>query len=238
MDEWQLRAAVSKDLPALAEVYLRSRTAALPAMPPGVHPPDEVRAWVGGWDLAAWDVWLAQAAEGHVLGYAVVTDDWLHSLYVDPDASGRGVGGALLDMAKQLRPHGFCLWVFESNLPARTFYAHRGLIELDRTDGSANEEKAPDIRMAWPGHDPAEFLRRQLADVEEQLRGLAAQRDALRRALGDGLTGAPGPRRPSGHAQAPRDQSPGRVVRFAGGTKGEDDDRYRCPVGVTVSTVC
>ena len=183
MDEWQLRPATSEDLPAIAEVYLRTRAAALPAMPPGVHPDDEVRAWVSGWDLAAWDVWLAQGVQGGVLGYAVVAGDWLHSLYVDPGSAGRGIGGALLDMVKQDRPDGFCLWVFESNTPARAFYANRGLIELDWTDGSANEENAPDIRMAWPGRDPSAFLRRQLDDVEGQLRGLAAQREALTRAL-------------------------------------------------------
>jgi hypothetical protein len=35
----------------------------------------------------------------------------------------------------------------------------RGLVELERTDGAANEEKAPDVRMAWPGRDPLAFYR-------------------------------------------------------------------------------
>jgi len=183
MDAWQLRPAGPDDLPRLAEVYLRSRAAAIPAMPPGIHPDDEVRTWVGGWDLAAWDVWLAEDGSGRTLGYAVVADDWLHSLYVAPDSAGHGIGGALLDMVKQLRPAGFSLWVFESNAPARAFYAHRGLIELERTDGSANEEKAPDIRMAWTGAEPAAFLRRQIDDVDAQLRDLLVRREALVRAL-------------------------------------------------------
>ena len=46
-------------------------------------------------------------------------------------------------------PGGFCLWVFETNTPARGFYARHGLVELERTDGAGNEEKQPDIRMAW-----------------------------------------------------------------------------------------
>ena len=80
--------------------------------------------------------------------------EWLDDLYVDPAAQGTGVGSALLDLVKAQRPAGFCLWVFESNEPARGFYRARGLVDLERTDGAANEEKAPDIRMAWPGTDP------------------------------------------------------------------------------------
>jgi chorismate mutase/L-amino acid N-acyltransferase YncA len=166
MDELLLRPAGRDDLPGLAELYVRARAAAVPAMPPGIHPDAEVRAWVGGWDLDAWDVWVAEA-DGRPQGYAVVAGDWLHSLFVAPDAAGQGVGGALLDLVKGLRPEGFCLWVFESNLPARAFY----------------ENRAPDIRMAWPGADPLAFYRRLIDEVDEQLGDLLARRAALTRAV-------------------------------------------------------
>ena len=39
--------------------------------------------------------------------------------------------------------------MFESNAPARAFYARHGLVEREHTDGSENEERAPDLRMAW-----------------------------------------------------------------------------------------
>lgn len=182
MDELRLRPAGRGDLPGLAELFLRARAAAVPAMPPGTHSDADVRAWVGGWDLDAWDVWLAEA-DGRPVGFAVVAGDWLHSLYVAPDAAGQGVGGTLLDLVKGLRPAGFCLWVFESNVPAREFYEHRGLVDLERTDGSANEERAPDIRMAWPGSDPLAFFRRLIDEVDEQLGDLLARRAALTRAV-------------------------------------------------------
>jgi chorismate mutase/GNAT superfamily N-acetyltransferase len=182
MDELRLRPAGTSDLPALAEVFLRARAAAVPAMPPGTHSDAEVRAWVGGWDLAAWDVWLAEA-DGPPLGFAVVAGDWLHSLYVAPEAAGQGIGGTLLDLVKGLRPGGFGLWVFESNVPARSFYEHRGLVSLERTDGSGNEEGAPDLRMAWPGSDPLAFFRRLIDEVDEQLGDLLARRAALTRAV-------------------------------------------------------
>jgi GNAT superfamily N-acetyltransferase len=151
--EVTLRPAGHDDLDAIAEVHLAARAAAVPAMPPGVHPPDDVRAWVRGWDLSTYDVWVAEAGPD-VVGYARFTDTWLDDLYVDPRWQGRGVGSALFDLVTALRPDGICLWVFESNEPARAFYRRRGCAEVERTDGSANEERAPDIRVAWPGADP------------------------------------------------------------------------------------
>ena len=60
--ELALRPAAAADLPALAEIHLAARRAADEAFPPGVHADDEVRAWVGGWDLTAYDVWVATPA--------------------------------------------------------------------------------------------------------------------------------------------------------------------------------
>lgn len=181
-DALVLRPAAGADLGAVAEVHLRSRAAAYPAFPRGTHPADEVRAWVAGWDLGVREVWLAEAA-GRVVGYLVLEGDWLDSLYVAPEAAGQGVGGALLDLARGLRPAGFCLWVFESNLPARRFYARRGLVALERTDGSANQEHAPDIKMAWPGDRPLVFYRRLIDEVDGELGDLLARRVALTRAV-------------------------------------------------------
>ncbi len=178
----QIRCATPEDLPVLAELYLRVREAAVPAMPPGIHSGDEVRSWMAGWDLSVRETWVAED-EGRPVGFAVVQGDWLEALYVDPDAAGQGIGGTLLDLIKSLRSQGFCLWVFESNAPARAFYAHRGLIELERTDGSANEERSPDIRMAWPGADPLGFFRDLIDEVDDQLGDLLARRAALTRAV-------------------------------------------------------
>ena len=175
-----LRPATPDDLPVIAEVHLRSRAGS--AMPPAAHSDAEVRAWVAGWNLADRDVWVAEA-DDRLCGYAVVVGDWLHSLYVDPDAAGQGVGGTLLDLVKAVRPRGFCLWVFESNTAARAFYERRDLVALERTDGSANEERSPDLRMAWPGSEPLGFLRGLIDEVDEQLGDLLARRAALTRAV-------------------------------------------------------
>ncbi|MDR7253879.1 chorismate mutase/GNAT superfamily N-acetyltransferase [Nocardioides sp. BE266] len=177
-----LRPALAGDLDQVAEVHLAAREAAEPAMPRGVHTPDQVRAWVAGWDLTSYDVWLAEDG-GEVVGYARSTPTWLDDLYVLPQAQGRGVGSALFDLVAAQRPDGFCLWVFESNQPARDFYRHRGCLELERTDGSGNEEHAPDIRVAWPGSDPLAFLRGLIDDTDLVLGDVLARRTALTRAV-------------------------------------------------------
>ena len=117
--------------------------------------------------------------------YARLTETWLDDLYVAPGHAGQGLGSALLDLVKARRPDGFCLWVFEMNAPARGFYARRGLVELERTDGSGNEERAPDLRLAWPGADPLGFYRRLIDDVDDQLGDLLARRAALTHAVQD-----------------------------------------------------
>lgn len=133
-----LRAAVEADAEAVAQVHLRSRAAA--PMPPGVHgaaPCDEV--------------WVAEV-DGAVVAYVRMTGAWVTDLYVDPSHAGQGIGGMLLDLVKSRCRDGFGLWVFESNTPARAFYARHGLVEVERTDGSDNDEREPDIRMVWrPG---------------------------------------------------------------------------------------
>lgn len=180
--ELALRPATAADLPALAEVHLAARRTAGEAFPPGIHTDDDVRAWVGGWDLSAYDVWLAASGE-QVAGYARCAPTWLDDLYVHPDHQRSGVGTALFELVTSLRPDGFCLWVFESNAPARAFYRSRGCLELERTDGAANEERSPDIRVAWPGPDPVAFLRGLIDDVDLVLGDVLARRTALTRAV-------------------------------------------------------
>src|SRR3546814_11564162 len=91
-----------------------------------------------------------------------MTPTVLDALYGDPAAQRGGIGTALLEVATSLRPDGFGLWVFESNHPARSFYRQHGLVALERTDGADNEERSPDIRMAWLGEQTLVFLRNQI----------------------------------------------------------------------------
>lgn len=178
-----LRPARADEAPALAELHGRARAAAVPQMPAAVHTAEEDRAWFARQlDGDTHEAWVAESG-GRAVGYALLTPTWLDHLFVAPEATGRGVGSALLDLVKSLRPAGFALWVFESNVGARRFYARHGLVELERTDGTANEERAPDVRVAWPGEEPLVYLRGLIDEVDEQLGDLLARRAALTRAV-------------------------------------------------------
>ena len=147
--ELVIRPAEGADADAIADLYTAARVAAVPAMPPALHTNAEDRAWFAArLSDGEHEAWVAEA-DG-VVGFALITPTWLHGLYVDPAHQGQGIGSALLELVKSLRSDGFGLWVFESNTPARAFYARHGLVEVERTDGADNEERAPDIRMVWP----------------------------------------------------------------------------------------
>ncbi|WP_300464267.1 GNAT family N-acetyltransferase [uncultured Nocardioides sp.] len=181
--ELVLRPADEDDADALALIHLLARRAA--PMPDPVHSDDDVRRWLRervADHAPGAETWVAEV-EGVPVGYARTTAGWLDDLYVQPAHQGTGVGAALLDLVTARQPDGFCLWVFESNRPAREFYARHGLVELERTDGSANEEGEPDVRLAWPGEDPVAFLRGLVDEVDAQLGDLLARRAALTRAI-------------------------------------------------------
>lgn len=178
-----LRRAGPEDAEEVADLYSAARVAAVPQMPPALHSNAEDRVWMAG-RLARDDVegWVAERS-GALVGYALLEPAWLDHLFVRPDTTGAGVGSVLLDLVKSVRPDGFSLWVFESNAGARRFYARHGLVELERTDGQGNEERAPDIRMAWPGADPLRFYRGLIDEVDGQLGDLLARRVALTRVV-------------------------------------------------------
>ncbi|WP_232534251.1 GNAT family N-acetyltransferase [Plantactinospora sp. KBS50] len=95
------------------------------------------------------EVWLIEDAGGRPLAVLVLDDDWVDQLYVDPAFTGRGLGSHLVEFAKSRRPVGLQLWTFATNTRAQGFYLRHGFGAAEATDGSGNEEKAPDIRFVW-----------------------------------------------------------------------------------------
>lgn len=89
-----------------------------------------------------------------LVGIAVLDDDWVDQLYVDPDHTEHGIGVKLMSVAKQQRPSGLRLWTFQSNVGARRFYEGHGFIATSATDGN-NEEGAPDVRYEWSPTNPS-----------------------------------------------------------------------------------
>lgn len=76
-------------------------------------------------------------ADAELVGFAYVGDGWLYAIHVHPDWIGRGVGMALMAVARQaLRELGFtraALWVLEANERACRFYERDGWVLSGQT---------------------------------------------------------------------------------------------------------
>jgi GNAT superfamily N-acetyltransferase len=145
------RRAGIEDARSVAEVLIRSRRAAVDAIPAAVHSDAETREWIRIVVIPEREVWLVEDADSRPLGVLVLDEDWVDQLYVEPGFTGMGLGSRLIQLAKSRRPAGLQLWTFATNTAAQRFYLRHAFVVAETTDGSGNEEKAPDIRFVWTG---------------------------------------------------------------------------------------
>jgi ribosomal protein S18 acetylase RimI-like enzyme len=142
-----LRAAWDGDAPAVAETIISSRAAFIPYAPMA-HGPDDVRHWVKHNLLPSGGVTVACASEA-VVGVLVTSESdgvaWIDQLYVSPGFTGQGVGSMLLAHALASLARPIRLHTFQANAGARRFYERHGFSAIAVTDGSANEERCPDV---------------------------------------------------------------------------------------------
>jgi GNAT superfamily N-acetyltransferase len=155
MTQVTLRRAATADSRAAADVWWRSRRAAMPAVPAPVHSDDEVRHHFETVLVPTRETWLAEA-DGVIVAVLVLHGTEVDQLYVDPDWQRGGIGSKLLRLAQDRRPDGLALWTFQSNLEARRFYERHGFVAVGWTDGLTNEERAPDVRYLWAGRPAAQ----------------------------------------------------------------------------------
>ncbi|MCC6719924.1 MAG: GNAT family N-acetyltransferase, partial [Acetobacteraceae bacterium] len=119
-----LRRATAADAAVVTEISTASRHAAMPTVR-WAHTAEEDRAWVANVLLVQEEVWLAEA-DGVAAGFVALHEDWVSQLYLRPGWWRRGIGSALLDHAKGLRPGGLRLWCFQVNARGRAFYERHG----------------------------------------------------------------------------------------------------------------
>jgi GNAT superfamily N-acetyltransferase len=152
VSELQIREARASDVPRIAVVFREARTTAMPWLPV-LHSSSEDLEFFGR---------LVQAGhvevgvlDGRVLGFVAVDRDahMLDHLYLDPSVQRRGYGRELLDRARAAHDGPLELRAFRENHGAPAFYAACGARELYETDGSGNEERTPDVRLALPAWD-------------------------------------------------------------------------------------
>ncbi len=143
----ELRPAVATDAERIAEVLLASRKAFL-AYAPSPHSDEEVRAWIRDVLLPSQQVTVA-VVEGQIVGVLAMARiegiSWLTQLYLRPSHVAQGIGSRLLDLAVATAPLPIRLYTFQQNLSARRLYEKRGFVPIQFTDGSANEERCPDV---------------------------------------------------------------------------------------------
>jgi len=148
----EIRPARKEDLEPLTRLFIRARNgmAYLP------HVPDEAAVPIVAGIREHDEVWVAEE-DGRLLGFIGIEDSTnlgapvLEKLYVEPDEQNRGVGSALLEKAKELRPDELYLWVFQKN-PARRLYERSGFELVKLTDGAENMEREPDALYRWNGN--------------------------------------------------------------------------------------
>jgi putative acetyltransferase len=138
-----IRRADARDIANVARLHRLVRRTSLPFLP-DLHTAEEDLRFFRDTVFAQCEVWVA----GDIDGFIAFREGWIDHLYVAPDRQRTGIGSALLEQAK--RTHSpLRLWTFQKNLGAIQFYSARGFREIERTDGSRNEEREPDILFAW-----------------------------------------------------------------------------------------
>jgi GNAT superfamily N-acetyltransferase len=145
----RVRRADASDADAVADLFVRARHHAVPAVPFVRRSDADARAFIAGAVRSGRGFWVAEAEGGEVVALMQLEEDWVEQLYVDPRWTGRGIGTQLIETAKHERPDGLQLWTFQSNVGAHRFYERQGFVAVERTDGRNNQEQAPDVRYVW-----------------------------------------------------------------------------------------
>jgi ribosomal protein S18 acetylase RimI-like enzyme len=138
-----IRRAQAGDIEAMARLFRAVRRACLPYLP-NLHTAEKDLAFFRCHVFAECEVWVAGAIDGFIAFRA----GWVDHLYVRPECHRRGLGKALLEIAMDANAS-LRLWVFQRNIAAIAFYDACGFHEIERADGSRNEEREPDVLMAW-----------------------------------------------------------------------------------------
>lgn len=134
-----------EDMACVAVVLRQAFDERLPWLA-GIHTPQEDRRFFENQVYASCEVW--GAVDGEIIGFIAFREGWVDQLYVLPGHQKRGIGVALLDVAKAAWPV-LQLWTFQRNMAARRFYEKQGFTAIQQTDGRDNDEREPDILYRW-----------------------------------------------------------------------------------------
>lgn len=91
------------------------------------------------------ETWVAEA-DGILLGFIGLLDNWIGGLFVAPTAQRKGVGRALVEHASSLKG-ALALEVYEANVTAQAFYQRLGFEVTDRRETDDNGLTFPLLKM-------------------------------------------------------------------------------------------
>jgi putative acetyltransferase len=140
-----IRRADEQSVEAVAHLLRLVLRASLPFLPE-LHTPDEDVWFVRNVMFAQCEVWIAETKD--IDGFIAFRAGWIDHLYVRPDLQRQGIGKALLGQATKAHAS-LRLWTFQKNAAAIRFYLAQGFCEIERTNGSRNEEREPDVLFEW-----------------------------------------------------------------------------------------
>src|SRR3977135_3310780 len=127
-----IRRARPEDAAAIAETHVASFETLLTLLA-DLHTHDERRHFISEVVPRDHELWVAED-DSRVVGLAAISASTLGHIFVHPDFQDRGLGTALLDKTKELRPDGFTLWTFPANEKACCFYERHGLHAIEHGD--------------------------------------------------------------------------------------------------------
>ena len=92
-------------------------------------------------------VWVAEVA-GCPAAFMAMENEFIDQLYVHPDHWRRGIGGALLNFAREQSPGHLWLYTLQVNVNARAFYEKNGFV-AEKFGFSPPPENEPDVEYHW-----------------------------------------------------------------------------------------
>jgi ribosomal protein S18 acetylase RimI-like enzyme len=97
--------------------------------------------------LTANRLWVAEM-DNRPVAFMAMRAEFIDQLYVHPDYQNRGIGKALLDLARQLCPEHVWLYTLQINVNACAFYEKNGFV-VEKFGISPPPESEPDVEYHW-----------------------------------------------------------------------------------------
>jgi GNAT superfamily N-acetyltransferase len=143
----KIRLAKLDEATEIANLYLDSFKATLPSVKLA-HSDEEVRAWYH--DCLLPETRTFVALDGNIIvGFMSLRGEMIEEIYIEPSATGHGLGTKFMKLAKELNPNLLRAYTFQINKGARHFYEQHGFKAIGFNDGDRNEEHEPDVLYEW-----------------------------------------------------------------------------------------